>query len=144
MEGQTRKGNIANKNSSSNTLRNNNTKRYRNMARNLNAATSKNRANLTRNQLKLEKNLVKLKSNALNNQIRLSKTLAKEGSKISKKILDNRIITNTVKKLVSKRLSVIPGASSILNRISPEKNTTHTTTLHNFTRQQRHNYTTLY
>jgi len=114
--GQTRKKNNLN------TLRNKNIKRYGALANTMTRKNEDNRYKLNRNQGKLQKNLVKLGASIVNTQARLTNRVKKEGSKLSKKVLENPALMNAAKALFFKQLSIVPGVGSALNKASSMKN----------------------
>ena len=114
--GQTRKKNNLN------TLRNKNIKRYGALANTMTRKNEENRYKLNRNQGKLEKNLVKLGASVANTQARLTNQVKKEGSKLTKKVLENPALMNAAKALFFKHLKSVPGVGSALNKASSMKN----------------------
>jgi len=114
MGGQTQQETMNDSSGNSNTDRNIN--RYQTMANDAASINANNRVKLNKNERKLQKNIVTLGSNAVTSQLRLTNLVEKQGSKLSKKILDNKIITNTVKGMVMKHFSGIPGIGGSFTR----------------------------
>jgi len=116
---QTRKKNRSN-NSTPNAIQPKNSKRYETLS---NTRKNKNnRHTLNKNKGNLETNLVKLSNSVASSQLRLTNTIKKEGSKLSRKIMDNPILMNTVKSLFFKQVNAVPGVGSVLNKANTTKN----------------------